>query len=295
MIYVGKVKPSLMNEPINKSIIEFFSSYQPLELDVSGIKEEQTRLKTTVLQGFISGEMSALVRNNDNLVSRDCLIIDLDDVIISEDELIKVIHEKFNKFQYVLYPSVSHGIKGVRYRLVLPLDGSVNESEYKLLVHYANKKMLEGIIGQSDDSNATWSQIMLLPVITQYTTKEDMIINQSEKQLPVFNLLGGANAWNKENKPKERNYINPGQYKRDGHRFRNTTTILFESIVTGGSEGNRNNTLAKITGGLLARAVGVEEAYKLILVANEHFDDPLSIDEVNATFESIARKELKAD
>lgn len=31
MIYIGKVKPSLMNEPINKSVIEFFKNYQPFD------------------------------------------------------------------------------------------------------------------------------------------------------------------------------------------------------------------------------------------------------------------------
>ncbi|HCM90757.1 MULTISPECIES: primase alpha helix C-terminal domain-containing protein [Vagococcus] len=295
MIYIGKVKPSLMNEPINKSVIEFFKNYQTLELDIPGDKEEQKRIKTSILQGFISGEMKALVRNNDNLISRDCLILDLDDVVINEDELIKIIHEKFNKFQYVLYPSISHGIKGVRYRLVLPLDGSVNESEYKLLVHYANNMMLKGIIGQSDSSNATWSQIMLLPTITQYTGSESLIINESEKQLPTFQLLDGATTWNKQNKPQPQGYINPSRFKRGGRRYRNATTELFESLVSGCIEGNRNNRIAQITGGLLARAVDIEQAYKLILLANDNFDDPLPIDEVNNTFESIAKKELRAD
>lgn len=295
MIYIGKVKPSLMNEPINKGVIEFFKNYQPLELDIPGNEEEQKRIKTSILQGFISGEMKALVRNNTNLISRDCLILDLDDVIISEDELIKVIHEKFNKFEYVLYPSISHGVKGVRYRLVLPLDGEVNESEYKLLVHYANNMILKGIIGQSDSSNATWSQVMLLPTITQYTSDKSLIINESEKQLPTVQLLEGADTLSKKNKLPQKNYINPSRFKRGGHRYRNATTELFESLVVGCGEGNRNNRIAQITGGLLARAVDVEQAYKLILLANDNFDDPLSIDEVNNTFESIAKKELRAD
>lgn len=295
MIYIGKVKPSIMNEPINKSVIEFFKNYQLLELDVPGNEEEQKRLKTSVLQGFISGQMKALVRNNGNLISRDCLILDLDDVIISEDELIKIVHEKFKKFEYVLYPSISHGIKGVRYRLVLPLDGEVNESEYKLLVHYANNMMLKGIIGQSDSSNATWSQIMLLPTITQYTSNKSLIINESEKQLPTVQLLEGANTWNNQNKTQQKGYINPSRFKRGGHRYRNATTELFESLVAGCGEGNRNNRIAQITGGLLARAVNVKIAFQLVLMANEHFDDPLPIKEVEDTFYSIAKKELGAD
>lgn len=295
MIYIGKVKPSLMNEPIDRNIIDFFKNYRLTELDIPNSKEEQGKLKTSILKGFISGEMSALVRNNNNLVSRDCLIIDLDDVIISENELVKVIKDKFNKFQYVLYPSISHGMKGVRYRLVLPLDDSINEAEYKLLVHYANKKILEGIVGQADDSNATWSQLMLLPVITQYTMEESIVINDVDKMLPVKDLLKGAEIWSSKLQPKEQKFVRPGYFKGGGYRSRNTTTNLFESLVIGCSEGNRNNRIAQITGGLLARAVEIDLAYKLILVANENFDDPLPIDELDATFKSIVHKELKVD
>lgn len=292
MIYIGKVKPSILNEPVNQPIIDYFKSYQPLEIQMPDDKDKQSELKTTVLHGFISGDMKALIRNNNNLVSRDCLILDLDDVVVSESELIEVIRQKFNKFQYILYPSISHRVKGVRYRLIVPLDNSVNESDYKLLVHYANKKLLEGVVGQVDDSNYTWSQLMLLPVITQHSSIEDIIINDTEKQLPTINLLEGAKVWSNQLKPKEQKFIRPAYFKSGGSRYRNTTTNLFESLVLGCEEGNRNNRLAQITGGLLARAVDVEFAYKLVLVANEHFNDPLPIEEVNNTFESICKKEL---
>ena len=292
MIYIGKVKPSLMDEPVDKSIIDFFKQYQPLEIHVPDSKDKQSELKTTVLNGFISGDMKALIRNNNNLVSRDCLILDLDDVVLTEQELIDTIHQKFNKFEYVLYPSMSHGVKGVRYRLIVPLDNTVNESEYKLLVHYANKKLLDGVVGEVDESNYTWSQLMLLPVITQFSSDKNIIINETKKQLPTINLLKGAEVWSKELKPTEQKFIRPAYFKSGGSRYRNTTTNLFESLVLGCEEGNRNNLIAQITGGLLVRAVDVELAYKLVLVANEHFNDPLPIEEVNSTFESIARKEL---
>ena len=76
MIYIGKVKPSILNEPVNQPIIEYFKNYQPLEIQVPDDKDKQSELKTTVLNGFISGDMKALIRNNNNLVSRDCLTIE---------------------------------------------------------------------------------------------------------------------------------------------------------------------------------------------------------------------------
>ena len=71
MIYIGKVRPSIMEPPIDKSIIQFFSEYTPIKVDVSDDPEEQKKLKTMGIDGFIAGEMKALIRKNENLISRD--------------------------------------------------------------------------------------------------------------------------------------------------------------------------------------------------------------------------------
>lgn len=298
MIYIGKVRPSIMEPPIDKSIIQFFSEYTPIKVDVSDDPEEQKKLKTMGIDGFIAGEMKALIRKNENLISRDCLILDLDDVVISESELVEKISKKFKKFDYVLYPTVSHGFKGVRYRLVIPLDKPVKEQEYKLLVSFFSEKVLSDIIRMPDLSNLTWSQIQLLPVTTQHVTREQIIISKGEKLFPVEEALLGAKRWEKEyslstgcvrSTPL---YKNTNQFKKGGSRYRNTTTELFESLVAGCEEGNRNNRIAQITGGLLARAVDVSAVFELVKVANQYFAEPLSEKEVEATFYSIAKKEL---
>ena len=301
MIYIGKVRPSIMEEPINKSIIDFFSEYKLPELIVPKKVEEQKTLKTTAIDGFIAGEMKALIRKNENVVSRDCAILDLDDVIISESDLVESIKQKFNKFDYVFYPSVSHGIKGVRYRLVLPLSQSVNEQEYKLLIRFLSNKILKGVIHKADQSNTTWSQIQLLPVLTQHVKKEQIIVSKGEELFPVQEALKGAEQWAKDYKADDGGvhtvplYKNANQFKKGGSRYRNTTTELFESIVKGGEEGNRNNRIAQITGGLLVRAVDVGMVLELVKVANRYFTEPLSDKEVEATFYSIAKKELGAN
>lgn len=300
-IYIGKVRPSIMEEPIDKSIIEFFSDYKPPELIVPEKAEAQKILKTTAIDGFIAGEMKALIRKNGNVVSRDCAILDLDDVIISESDLVESIKQKFNKFDYVLYPSVSHGIKGVRYRFVLPLSQPVGEQEYKLLIRFLSNKILKGVIHQADQSNATWSQIQLLPVLTQHVKKEQIVVSKGEELFPVQEALKGAEQWAKDYIPYDGGvrtvplYKNMSQFKKGGSRYRNTTTELFESIVKGCEEGNRNNRIAQITGGLLVRAVDVALVLELVKVANHYFTEPLSEKEVEATFYSIAKKELGAN
>lgn len=301
MIYIGKVRPSIMEPPIDKSIIQFFSEYTPIKVDVSDDPEEQKKLKTMGIDGFIAGEMKALIRKNENLISRDCLILDLDDVIVSEIDLIDAIKQKLGKFAYVLYPSVSHGLKGVRYRLVIPLDKPVNEQDYKILIYFFSNKILDGIIHNADQSNLTWSQIQLLPVLTQFIKQEQIIIHDEENLFPVSDGLGAAKRWLKDYKQdtgggtSRKLYKNTSQFKKGGSRYRNTTTELFESLVAGCKEGNRNNRIAQITGGLLARAVDVSAVFELVKVANQYFTEPLSEEEIEATFFSIANKELKAN
>lgn len=289
MIYIGKVRPSIMEPPIEKNIIEFFKDYDPPKVIVFDNPDEQKKLKTMGIDGFIAGQMKALIRKNENLISRDCLILDLDDVIVSENRLVESVVTELKGLEFVLYPSISHGVKGVRYRLLVPLDRAVNEKEYRSLLEIFFAKTLAKVIRTVDQSNFTWSQIMLLPCITQYSDKDQLLICEGERKLPVDEVL----LYMKDHTSKIRK-TPVNHFKKGGSRYRNTTTELFESLVTGCEEGNRNNRIAQITGGLLARAVDVTAVLELVKIANQYFTVPLSDKEVEATFYSIAKKELGA-
>lgn len=290
MIYIGKARPSILESPINKDIMTFFKEYEPRKIKVSEDEEEQKRLKTTVLLGFISGEMQALIRKNENVISRDSLIIDLDNVTVTEGEMIAKLSDKLKQLNYILYPTISHGLKGVRYRLVVPLDHAVNEQEYKCLLNFFFNQTLADIIGEADQSNFTWSQMMLLPYISQYTSGNPILIYEGANVV-TDKLL--AHAEQAESSKRQREPSNP--FRKSGSRKRNATTELFESLVVGCEEGNRNNRIAQITGGLLVRAVDVALVLELVKIANNHFIEPLKEEEVEQTFYSIARKELNAN
>lgn len=287
MIYTGTVRPSIM-KAIDKPIMTFFKEYLMQELDVPDTDEQYVECKQFKIEGFISGEMSDLVRNNDNVVSRDCLILDLDDVKVSESEMLDIFKQKFSKFEYVVYPSFGHGLKGIRYRLVLPLDKAVGSEEYKQLIEFFTTIVLKDVIGIPDESNSTWSQIMLLPVLTQYVTKEQIYINETGKCMQVDDCLKSVGQVDKKIDTLSKVPIS-------GKRYRTKTTELFESLVVGCEEGNRNNTITKIVGGLLFRAVDVEVVWRLTQIANDNFTVPLSQNELEKTFISILRKERRAD
>lgn len=57
MIYIGKVRPSIMEPPVEQGIIQFFSEYNPIDVVVPDDPEKQKELKTIRLDGFIVGEM----------------------------------------------------------------------------------------------------------------------------------------------------------------------------------------------------------------------------------------------
>lgn len=284
-----------MEPPIEQDIMQFFADYKPMSVIVPDDDEEKKKLKTTGVDGFITGNMSALIRKNENVINRDSLILDLDDVIFSESELIEEINRKFKLFDYILYPSMSHKEQNVRYRLVLPLDRPVKETEYKLLIHFFLNKVLSEVIKEADQSNFTWSQLQLLPVLTQHIKLEQIIISNGEKRFPVDDGIKTATNWlNASKKQSSHKYKNVQKYKKGGSRYRTTTTDLFESLVSDVGIGNRNNRIAQLTGGLLARAVDVSAVLELVQVANQHFTEPLPPKEVEETFYSIAKKELGA-
>lgn len=77
------------------------------------------------------------------------------------------------------------------------------------------------------------------------------------------------------------------------NRYRSKTTILLERLVTGIETGSRNNTIASITGQLLAYGMKIPLAWELIQFMNSNSPDPLEQKELETTFLSICKKELR--
>lgn len=77
-----------------------------------------------------------------------------------------------------------------------------------------------------------------------------------------------------------------------GMRKRTKTTDLFETIINGfGDKGKRNDNLASFMGGLLMRNVDPYVAAKLAVIANDNTTDPLPLNEVERTVNSMIEKE----
>lgn len=178
MIYKGCIKNNSMEE-VDASILSFFQQYEPEEFEVRGKNKQELKELKEQQDGFISGEMKELNRNSKNIINRDALIIDIDDCYKSESELLKWARELKN--QFIAYPTISNGLKGVRYRLIFPLSKPVDDAAtYSAMIQFFSKKVLRNIIRKPDTSNESWAQLMLLPCITEYNTKDKIVVNNGE-------------------------------------------------------------------------------------------------------------------
>lgn len=81
---------------------------------------------------------------------------------------------------------------------------------------------------------------------------------------------------------------------KNGH---STNTLLaINSILHGlGDVGGRNDFLTKIVGTFLAIGVSYVDTYKLVSMANEQTEEPLSQSEVDATFQSIVKAHMNSN
>lgn len=293
MIYTGTATRKQLT-PINMPLLDYFRTlklnrYQVIELS----KEQLNQIKLKQLRGFISGAMREPIRNNDNLINRDAFILDLDDVVITESELLAYFERmKAKGKQFIAYPSISNGLKGVRYRLILPLDEPVtDENIYKMCIQFINEILLKSMIGKPDNSNGTWSQLMLLPCLTEYNTAEKIIIHDGEKwKLKAFINQAKENGYQEREKPTE---WTEKPYTEYTGKYLSKLDEYMHLLAFGVQEGERNNTIARVVGYLFARDVNVHTIQKLVYNMNEAGGEPLPTEEVDNIIISVAKKHFK--
>ena len=293
MIYTGTATRKQLT-PINMPLLDYFRTLKLNRYQVTELSKEQlNQIKLKQLRGFISGLMSEPIRNNDNLINRDAFILDLDDVVITESELLAYFERmKAKGKQFIAYPSISNGLKGVRYRLILPLDEPVtDENIYKMCIQFINEILLKSMIGKPDNSNGTWSQLMLLPCLTEYNTAEKIIIHDGEKwKLRAFVSQAKANGYQEREKPAE---WTEKPYTEYTGKYLSKLDEYMHLLAFGVQEGERNNTIARVVGYLFARDVNVYTIQKLIYNMNEAGGDPLPTEEVDNIIISVGKRHLK--
>lgn len=114
---------------------------------------------------FISGDITpnedrSYTRNNNNLKSRDLIIVDIEDTGLTSQEVQTIIKDKLASYRYFLYSTISHKSDNPRLRLVIEPNREILKEEYKPTIQH----IMALLQLNYDSSSATWSQLQGLPI-----------------------------------------------------------------------------------------------------------------------------------
>ena len=215
-------------------------------------------------------------RNNASLVYRDLIFLDYDELEANID-FSSVVENALHGYSYIIYPTIKHTKDKPRYRLVVKPSDGMTEQTYRQTVQEIASK-----IGLPFDSTSlTWSQLQGLPVTTGDPADYEKIVNRG-RDYPVANTVMASQ------KPR---YHTP---RPSGNKT--ITMRVLDTLLHGfGDEGGRNVAVTRFVGLLLSKWVDadVATAYELTTIANSVTDNPLPVEELARTFESIVRSEIR--
>ena len=114
---------------------------------------------------FISGDITpnedgSYTRNDNNLKSRDLIVIDIEDTGLTSKEVQVIIQERLSSYKYLLYSSISHKPNNPRLRLVIEPNREILKEEYKPTIQH----IMALLQLNYDSSSSTWSQLQGLPI-----------------------------------------------------------------------------------------------------------------------------------
>ncbi|AXV43302.1 MULTISPECIES: primase alpha helix C-terminal domain-containing protein [Staphylococcus] len=212
-------------------------------------------------------------RNNDNVIYRDVLVLDYDD-IPKLRPLHDAITDTLKGVAWFWHTTFNHQTESPRIRLYVPLNERVNADDYRKFT-----KVLVNKIGHPvDEGSFQPSRAMALPV----KKSNDSIYIFKYNDAPILKVETLKN-WSEETKKQIDQPITTNFNKRDDAYWRDISFSV--------AKGNRNNSLASLIGHLFSRHVNEYIVYSYALLWGQNAcKPPLKEREINATFQSILKK-----
>lgn len=135
----------------------FVPTIEP-ETNINGYKAKE-------MLYFISGDITpnedgSYTRNDNNLKSRDLIVIDIEDTGLTSEKIQAIIQERLSSYKYLLYSSISHKPNNPRLRLVIEPGREILKEEYKPTIQH----IMALLQLNYDRSSSTWSQLQGLPI-----------------------------------------------------------------------------------------------------------------------------------
>lgn len=164
MIYRQIGFKSNVLKPINtdKTALETLASTNTQTISQD---EDIKQYKANNMLYFISGDIKpnedgSYTRNDNNLKTRNLIVIDIEDTDLSSQEVQTIIQEKLASYKYLLYSTISHKPNNPRLRLVLEPNRDIVKDEYKPTIQH----IMQLLNIKYDTSSCTWSQLQGLPI-----------------------------------------------------------------------------------------------------------------------------------
>mgnify|MGYP003435403255 FL=1 len=279
LLYLYDDKPSeqLSAEPF-EYVAEFPALEVPEGMDIEKFKKNHAPY---CISGKVKKDKDDAYRRNDtNLIYRDLIFLDYDNITITSEEFKATVERAIGDYSYIIYPTIKHTEEKPRFRLVVKPSEPMNKETYKSVV----TEIAEKIGLMYDTASLTWSQLQGLPVTVGKSDDYVKTVHRG-KDYPVPKYE--ASTIKKAN--------TKGYSIRSPNERKSPTVRIIETLFNGfGEEGGRNNACASFVGLLFNRYVNfdIATAYQLTVMANNNTPEPLPEEELERTFESIAKKEL---
>ena len=227
---------------------------------------------------YILGDMKDTHRNDENVLNRHALALDIDD-LPTDTSIVEDIENMFS-FSYILYSTFSHRVDKPRFRLIIPLSKPIEKEYYKPAIKFFEKQLGVSV----DEKSFTWSQCMARAV--KQSDDADFIFKyQDTYYIDTDTLISGLKPYMDSGVGFTVNVSN----KRDDNHW--------QSIAYGGmaeSEGiGRNNALCSLTGHLMRRNVHIDIVIGLMSLWNASNHPPIEQKTFERSLKSIIEKELK--
>lgn len=164
----------------SSSDFDYIASYDVQKVTSKNDKQKNARYFIAGL--FDKDDNGRYTRKNKLLKQRSLLILDFDDIPLTNDQFIQLISKKLHEFNYILYPSISHTASKPRYRLVVePSRDITNKKEYE----YNLDRLVETLELTADSSMKTWAQLQGLPVTIGKVEAYKKIVHRGGWQYPI--------------------------------------------------------------------------------------------------------------
>lgn len=270
------------SEKLSAEPFEFIKEFPALEVPEEMDIEEYKKTKAPYcISGKVKKDKKGTYRRNDsNLIYRDLIFLDYDNITITSEEFKATVERAIGDYSYIIYPTIKHTEEKPRFRLVVKPSKPMNKETYKAVVAEIAGKI--GLI--YDTASLTWSQLQGLPVTVGKSDDYVKTVHRG-KDYPVPKYEASTIKKASTN----------GYSIRSPSERKSLTVRIIETLFNGfGEEGGRNNACASFVGLLFNRYVNfdIATAYQLTVMANNNTPEPLPEEELERTFESIAKKEL---